>query len=149
MRPAADSEMLTKAMSDFLPACMSSLAAMLPPPPPTLDAKGKPIIYAEEIDVATPDWLAEKGGFTLSDINFARPRPDLRIYSSLPKRKETDDDWNLRPFGDALAYDYDSSWGGNMLNTAAGFASAHRYLLGGHELRTGKNPPSGMSSTPC
>jgi hypothetical protein len=147
LRPAADSDVMSKSLTEFLPPSMSPLAAMLPPPLPTLDAKGKPIVRAEEVDVPSPAWLSLRGGFTLSDVNFSRPRPDLRTYVTLPRRKETDDDWALRPFGDKLSYDYDASWGGGLLDTASGFSSAHRYLLGGHERRTGREPPSASGPT--
>lgn len=147
LRPAADSAVKTKGLTEFLPPTLMTLAALMPPPPPEVDEKGKPIVQEEEIDVATPSWLAKKGEFTLSDINFSRPRPDLRIYSICPKRKETDHDWTLRPFGIKLDYDYDTSWGGSLLRNASGFASAHHYLLGAHEMRTGQDPPAASGPT--
>lgn len=115
LRPAADSDVATRSLVDFLTPSMSHLSSAMPPPPPAVDHRGKPIIREEEVDVATPSWLAGKGEFTLSDVNFSRPRPDLRTYALRPKRKETDDDWVLRPFGEALEYDYDSSWGGRYV----------------------------------
>ena len=147
LRPAADSEVMTKSLVSFLPPSMSCLESLMPPPPPELDEKGKPIVYEEEVDVPIPSWISSSGGFTLSDINFSRPRPDLRIYSSFPKRKEMDDDWALRPFGEQLEYDHDTSWAGSLLSTAAGFSSAHRYLFGGHEMRSGLDPPSASGPT--
>ena len=115
LRPAADSDVTTKSLVEYLVPSISHLTAAMPPPPPDVDHRGKPIEWEEEVDVSTPSWLSGKGEFTLSDVNFSRPRPDLRAYALRPKRKETDDDWVLRPFGEPLEYDTDSSWGGRYL----------------------------------
>ena len=49
---------------------------------------------------AAPAWLVSEPAddeWTTSDLDYFRPRPDLRMYSSAPLVKETDPDWMLRP----------------------------------------------------
>jgi hypothetical protein len=49
---------------------------------------------------SAPAWLVSEPAddeWTTSDLDYFRPRPDLRMYSSAPLVKETDPDWVLRP----------------------------------------------------
>ena len=65
---------------------------------------------------AAPSWL--KGDthteeWSSSDLDFFRPRPDLRMYSPAPLIRETDIDWILRPYSyckeESLVYKEDES----------------------------------------
>ena len=126
-----------------------------------------------------PAWLAPSDGellvgdggdagarWTAQDIDFFRPRSDLRMYPSAPVRKETDADWLLRPYAsstssssrvdpDALKYKDDGSVRSRWLS-APGFSSAHIYLLGSLEScctrSSGPGPPRpapGPTLTDC
>lgn len=147
LRPAADNQMKSKSLLAFPPESMEALASLVPSPPPAVDDKGKSIALNEETEFAAPAWLSYKGEISLVDIDFSRPRPDLRTYVLYPKRRETDHDWVIRPFGEKMEYDDDNSWGGKLLNCASGFSSAHSFLLGAYEMRTRQEPPAASGPT--
>ena len=127
--------------------------------------------------LSAPSWLAPTdnellmGGVSSSgrrgpvwaarDVDFFRPRPDMRMYAAAPALKETDPDWILRPYAsvtcpsssrgagaagiDALKYADDGSVRSRWLS-APGFSSAQAYLLGGLESRcteAGHHPAPG------
>ena len=91
------------------------------------------------------------------DIDFFRPRSDLRVYAMAPAVKETDADWILRPYAsslshykpdpEALMYKDDPSVRSRWLSLP-GFSSAHAYLLGSLETRCTEAPSSGRPVPP-
>ena len=92
-----------------------------------------------------------------TDIDFFRPRSDLRVYAAAPAVKETDADWILRPYAsslshykpdpEALMYKDDPSVRSRWLSLP-GFSSAHAYLLGSLETRCTEAPSSGRPVPP-
>ena len=114
-----------------------------------------------ELFVGTPSSSSRGPVWAAHDVDFFRPRPDLRMYAAAPALKETDPDWILRPYAsvtcpsssrgagaagpDALRYADDGSVRSRWLS-APGFSSAQAYLLGGLESRcteAGHHPPPG------
>jgi hypothetical protein len=110
VRSAADSDLSPAVLGDLLPPAAAGLKALLPVLPASTVASG--------CDVEEATWMAAKPSFSLHELNFMRPRPDLRTYAPLPKRKETDANWVLRPFGEELIFNKDESFIGRWVNKA-------------------------------
>ncbi len=121
-RPPADQSITADVLAKFLPPSLAVLkdfaSGRLPPSAPAAGeappaAATIPAIKPQEfLPAAAASWLATPAAFSLGEVNYFRPRPDLRAYVPLPRRKESDDDWALRPLGEKLEFDNDQTWGG-------------------------------------
>ena len=101
MRPAAD-----------LGLNLGNLQRLMPPEPPAItQRRSETIGDIDEMSLICPAWMTSEPTFSPPDINFFKPRPDLRTYFPAPQRCETDADWELRPHARhvPLAYDSDTS----------------------------------------
>jgi hypothetical protein len=108
VRSAADSDLSPAMLAELLPPAAAGLKALFQALPASTDAS--------VCDVEEASWMAATPSFSLHDLNFMRPRPDLRTYVPLPKRKETDANWVLRPFGEELVFNKDESFIGRWVN---------------------------------
>jgi len=62
-----------------------------------------------ECGISSPSWLTGTTSWGANDVNFFRPRPDLRLYSPQPRTMEIESTWCIRPQGQTLAFQEDNS----------------------------------------
>ena len=66
-----------------------------------------------DVDITSPTWLSEPSEWSQQELEAFTPQPDLRVYSSQLRLRDTDDEWSFRPFAaenrEKLKYIDDSS----------------------------------------
>ena len=94
----------------------------------------------DEMNMEVPSWMTEKPTWRTDEVDFFKVNPNLsQIYVPVPRRSEMDYDWNLRPLGEKLKYDEDSSLRSEWIKDG-GFIATNTYLLGCQETRS-VDPP--------